>query len=219
MTDSAPEVSTVDTAPADAQQTGSETTPENKPASSVVESANTFDPASVVVNTGGADAPRRGRPRKDAGQPAQESEAARKAAKRQRDREYRERMKNGTAGTGHTQQDTQRPDSAPGGDFIPATSSPELLKVAAVMVVGSIDTILAGLSDGEYIATPEARAAYIQVWIDYLRSTGKEPPPWLMLIIASTGYVGAAFNYPATQSKFTKLKNRISGWWVKKFGA
>lgn len=94
----------------------------------------------------------------------------------------------------------------------------EALGAAAVMIVGTMDMLLLAITDNEYRAPDDMRKLYIQSWVNYLKTVGKEPPPWLMVTIMSGAYCLPAIQTPAAQSKWAKVKANVRGWWAAKFG-
>jgi hypothetical protein len=90
---------------------------------------------------------------------------------------------------------------------------------AAVMIVGTMDMLLHAVSEGEYTAPERMRKDYLTAWENYLRSVGKEPPPWVLVTLMTFGYAAPAFQTPAATGKFERFTNRLKGWWVARFGS
>jgi hypothetical protein len=89
---------------------------------------------------------------------------------------------------------------------------------AAVMIVGTMDMLLHAISEGEYTAPDKMRKNYLMAWENYLRSIGKEPPPWVLVTLMTVGYASPAFQTPAATGKFERFTNKLKGWWVSRFG-
>ena len=90
---------------------------------------------------------------------------------------------------------------------------------AAMMIVGTMDMLLHAVSEGEYTPPEKMRKDYLTCWENYLRSVGKEPPPWVLVTLMSFGYAAPAFQTPAATGKFERFGNKIKGWWVARFGS
>jgi hypothetical protein len=100
----------------------------------------------------------------------------------------------------------------------PMVIPPEAYKFSAEMIVSTMDMVLLAVSDNQYKASDEVRRNYLRAWVNYLETVGKEPPPWVMLIIMSGAYAMPALSTPAGQSKMDKGINKIKAWWVARFG-
>lgn len=104
--------------------------------------------------------------------------------------------------------------------IFPAQSvAPSLTHLAsAAAIVGTVDMVLTAVSSGEYSADNSLRSSYTEAWAKYLEQTGKEPPPWVMVLLMSGAYAAPAFATRAGQSKLTTVVNKIKAMWVRRFG-
>jgi hypothetical protein len=211
----APEVVAADAAPGDETATNKQDNAGTSALSSAENSINSFDPSSVAANAtafiasiGSTEStPRRGRPLK--------SDEDKAEAKRARDR-ARYQKKTGNAAP---EPEAEQPkNEAPKQEYIPAGIPAQAFEAAAVLIVSTMDMLLAAISDGEYRAAKELREAYIAAWAGYLKTTGKEPPPWLIVSAMSAAYTLPAFNTEPAKNKWEKFTNKFKGWWVGRFG-
>lgn len=208
MTKKSPETSdSTDTAPVIAENQTIDQVSAVAHSLSSENSVGMFDPTSIPLAKlpEPGDAPtekiHRGRP------PGNKTPDEKAAEKRERDARYRAKQKNGNTDSGSSE--NEQPVI-----IIPA----QTYEATATVVVATVDTLLAALSEGEYYATDPIRKQYIAAWKNYLLSTGKEPPAWVVLAVMSVSYTLPAFNTPSAQTKWDKFKNRMKSWWVARFG-
>jgi hypothetical protein len=145
---------------------------------------------------------------------------------KERKKKYRERLRQKAQAEGVSYTDASKgglggkpeatPDE-PDAEYIRASAAtlnipPEAYAATATMIVGTMDMLLSAISENEYRAPDELRENYKLAWSNYLKSTGKEPPAWLMLSIMSFAYCAPALNTAPAKSKFDRATSRIKAW-------
>jgi hypothetical protein len=225
MNDASPDSVAATAAPSDAATTEEQDTTANTALSSNANSVVEFNPSTVASNArvlldsmttepAPEKSESRGRPRKFA-----DADEA-KEAKRARDRaRYEKKAGKAPDNVSGSDAETAREPKAPASPAPVATMPPQAFEAAASLIVSTMDMVLAAISDGEYRAEDELRSAYTSAWVGYLKSTGKEPPPWVIVSVMSAAYTLPAMNTAPAKSKWEKLTNKIKSLWVGRFGS
>ena len=83
----------------------------------------------------------------------------------------------------------------------------------AAMVVTVLDVFCIAVSGGEHTATPEQRAATVEVWAAYLREHEHTLPPWVQVSIVSAIYVAPAFTTEKGRGRVAAAWDKLKTWW------